>query len=63
MYCPMRFGVDVARKCYGEKCAWFAGENCGVKQIALDLTDLKKKYAPRKEEKRLGKTRTVKAIK
>jgi hypothetical protein len=59
----MRFGVEIARKCYGEKCAWFVGENCGIKQISLDLSDLRKKYAPKGEKKRQGKARAVKAKK
>jgi hypothetical protein len=63
MICPLKIGVDVARQCFGEDCAWFVGENCGVKQISLDLSDLRKKLAPKKGKKKHGPhARAVRAI-
>jgi hypothetical protein len=52
MICPLKIGVDVAKQCFGEDCAWFVGENCAVKQISLDLTDIRKKNAPGKGKKK-----------
>ena len=64
MICPLKFGIDVARQCLGEDCAWFVGENCGVKQMAMDLSDLRKKYAPKQgKKKHVTGVRPVRAIK